>query len=76
MTESPFAEPRHVADPKQCTFYHSMNLPGFGEVHGNFDLPIEFPGIGCVDTILYAGLLVEQFFHRLGLHRLAAAPNQ
>jgi SAM-dependent methyltransferase len=33
-----FAAPRHVADLSDCFFYHTMTLPGFGEVRGHWDL--------------------------------------
>jgi hypothetical protein len=34
----PFAAPRHVEDPSQCWFYHTMDLPGIGTVDGQWDL--------------------------------------
>jgi SAM-dependent methyltransferase len=33
-----FAEPQHIADLSDCWFYHSMDLPGIGEVRGQWDL--------------------------------------
>jgi SAM-dependent methyltransferase len=30
--------PRHVDSPAGCFFYHTMDLPGFGEVRGHWDL--------------------------------------
>jgi SAM-dependent methyltransferase len=39
MTESPrFAAPRHVERIEDCYFYHTMDVPGFGTVHGHWDL--------------------------------------
>jgi hypothetical protein len=35
---APYAAPRHVADARDCIFYHSMDLPGVGAVEGLFDL--------------------------------------
>ena len=32
------AQPRHVENPDDCFFYHTMDLPGFGEVRGHWDL--------------------------------------
>jgi Methyltransferase domain len=43
---APYAAPRHVADPRDCAFYHSMDLPGHGSVEGLFDLR------GAVDEYL------------------------
>lgn len=34
----PFAEPRHVTNLSECSFYHTMELPGFGVVQGEWDL--------------------------------------
>jgi hypothetical protein len=39
----PFASPRLVERIEDCYFYHSMDLPGHGEVKGEWDLR---PGIG------------------------------
>ena len=39
-------------------------------VHGDFDLPVEFPGVVQLDLVLDLGLLVEQFFHFVGLDRI------
>jgi SAM-dependent methyltransferase len=32
------AQPRHVESLADCFFYHTMDLPGFGEVRGHWDL--------------------------------------
>lgn len=33
-----YAQPRHVPSIADCTFYHTMNLPGHGTVEGHWDL--------------------------------------
>lgn len=38
MSESIWAEPRHVASVEDCYFYHTMDIPGHGLVHGEWDL--------------------------------------
>ena len=44
------AEPREIASPDDCFFYHTMDLPGFGEVQGHWDLRGRFNEyIGGVD---------------------------
>jgi hypothetical protein len=46
-----FAEARYVADPSDCFFYHTMTLPGFGEVRGHWDLRGRFDDyVGHVDV--------------------------
>jgi SAM-dependent methyltransferase len=46
-----FAEPRHVEDLSDCFFYHTMTLPGFGEVRGHWDLRGRFDDyVGHVDV--------------------------
>jgi SAM-dependent methyltransferase len=46
-----FAEPRYVDDFSDCFFYHTMTLPGFGEVRGHWDLRGRFDDyIGHVDV--------------------------
>ena len=37
-----FAAPRHVESPEGCFFYHTMELPGFGVLHGQWDLRGKF----------------------------------
>lgn len=53
MVDALYAEPREITDPEQCSYYHSMDIPGHGEVHGFFDLrssvdeylgPVDFTG--------------------------------
>jgi SAM-dependent methyltransferase len=45
-----FATPRHVDSRAGCFFYHTMDLPGFGEVRGHWDLRGRFKEyIGGVD---------------------------
>jgi O-methyltransferase len=36
--EAPFAAPRHFDGPENCEFYHTMEIPGLGLVHGQWDL--------------------------------------
>lgn len=38
-----YAPPRVVNDAKDCYFYHSMNIPGHGEVNGDWDLRQSMP---------------------------------
>ena len=46
-----FAEPRYVDDLSECFFYHTMTLPGLGEVRGHWDLRGRFDDyIGHVDV--------------------------
>ena len=46
----PFAEPRVVLDPKQCHFYHTIDLPG-GTVKGPWDMRGRFRDyVGGVDV--------------------------
>jgi SAM-dependent methyltransferase len=43
-------QPRYVESPSDCFFYHTMELPGFGEVRGHWDLRDRFKEyIGGVD---------------------------
>jgi hypothetical protein len=34
----PFAPPRHVTDLGDCYFYHTVDLPGYGTIPGEWDL--------------------------------------
>ncbi len=44
------AQPRHVDSLSECFFYHTMELPGLGEVRGHWDLRSRFKDyIGGVD---------------------------
>lgn len=36
--EIPYVEPRRVTDIRECSFYHTMDLPGHGTVPGVWDL--------------------------------------
>ncbi len=38
MSDPVFATPKSVQDVAECVFYHTMDLPGVGEVQGQFDL--------------------------------------
>jgi SAM-dependent methyltransferase len=47
-----FANPRYVDSLDDCFFYHTMNLPEFGEVHGQWDLRGRFDDyIGNVNVV-------------------------
>ena len=37
-----YADPRVITDQRECFFYHSMDLPGVGEVKGQWDLRGDF----------------------------------
>ena len=37
-----YARPRHVESPEGCFFYHTVELPGLGVVHGQWDLRGKF----------------------------------
>jgi SAM-dependent methyltransferase len=46
---SMLAKPRHIHNLSDCFFYHTMELPGFGEVRGQWDLRGRFEDyVGCV----------------------------
>jgi SAM-dependent methyltransferase len=46
-----FAEPRYVDHLSDCFFYHTMTLPGFGEVRGHWDLRGRFDDyVGHLDV--------------------------
>jgi len=46
-----FATPRYLDDLRDCFFYHTMTLPGFGEVRGHWDLRGRFHDyVGNVDV--------------------------
>ena len=46
-----FAQPRHVESPEGCFFYHTVELPTFGVVHGQWDLRGKFEEyVGGVDV--------------------------
>jgi SAM-dependent methyltransferase len=58
--------PRSVADPAQCLFYHSMDVPGHGPVEGQWDLRhgvdqylgrVQFPGKRVLDVGAASGYL-------------------
>jgi SAM-dependent methyltransferase len=36
--EDIYAQPRHVEDLSECYFYHTIDLPGYGVQHGEWDL--------------------------------------
>ena len=41
-SKSPLVTPRVVTDLSDCYFYHTMDLPGFGQVDGHWDLRGKF----------------------------------
>jgi len=46
-----FAKPRRVESPEGCFFYHTVELPAFGVVHGQWDLRGKFEEyVGGVDV--------------------------
>jgi len=38
MTDAIWAQPRDITDLEDCYFYHTMDIPGFGTVEGEWDL--------------------------------------
>jgi SAM-dependent methyltransferase len=59
-------EPRHVEKLDDCFFYHTMELPGFGEVRGHWDLRgrfneyiggVELAGKSVIDVGAATGFL-------------------
>jgi hypothetical protein len=61
-----YATPQHVTDPSQCAFYHTMDLPQIGTVHGDWDLRdtiddylghFDFTGKRCLDIGAAGGFL-------------------
>ncbi|HEY3040776.1 MAG TPA: class I SAM-dependent methyltransferase [Pyrinomonadaceae bacterium] len=59
-------EPRHVEKLDDCFFYHTMDLPGFGEVRGHWDLRgrfneyiggVELAGKSVIDVGAATGFL-------------------
>jgi hypothetical protein len=38
MGKAIWAEPRDITDLDDCYFYHTMEIPGYGIVHGEWDL--------------------------------------
>jgi SAM-dependent methyltransferase len=50
-SEIQFAEPRYVDSLDDCFFYHTMDVPTFGDVHGHWDLRGRFDDyVGGVDV--------------------------
>lgn len=46
-----YEQPRYVESLDECFFYHTMELPSFGEVHGHWDLRGRFDDyVGGVDV--------------------------
>src|SRR5271163_483658 len=38
QTQSIYAQPRSVTDPESCFFYHTIDIPGYGTLKGEWDL--------------------------------------
>jgi SAM-dependent methyltransferase len=60
------AEPRYIDKLEDCFFYHTMDLPGFGEVKGHWDLRgrfdeyiggVDLPGKSVIDIGTATGFL-------------------
>ena len=68
-----YAVPREVASQKDCRFYHSMTLPGVGEITGDWDLRptieqyfggVEFGGKRALDVGTASGFLTWEMEKR------------
>ena len=73
MTSEIFLEPRIVSGPEECTFYHTLDLPGFGLQHGNWDLrrridrylsPVDFRNRRVLEVGASDGYLVVELEKR------------
>jgi hypothetical protein len=38
QSQSIYAQPRSVTDPQSCYFYHTIDIPGYGSMKGEWDL--------------------------------------
>ncbi|MDQ1367124.1 MAG: hypothetical protein QOE57_3166 [Acidimicrobiaceae bacterium] len=70
---SPYAEPRAVAGVEDCIFYHTMDLPRVGLVHGQWDLRpapgdylghVDFSGKRALDVGTASGFLCFEMERR------------
>src|SRR5262249_55575765 len=61
-----YARPLEVAGPEECAFYHTMDIPGVGTVHGSWDLRgrldeylggVEFKGKRVLELGTASGIL-------------------
>jgi Methyltransferase domain len=61
-----YVSPRVVTDPNDCRWYHTMDLPEIGTVHGQWDLrptmddylgQFDFTGLRCLDIGTASGAL-------------------
>src|SRR6266849_6130724 len=61
-----YAQPRVVTDLTNCYFYHTMSLPGIGNIQGNWDLNpnlknylgnVNFTGTRVLDVGCASGIL-------------------
>jgi SAM-dependent methyltransferase len=66
IKEIKMVQPRHVEDLDDCFFYHTMDLPGVGEVRGHWDLRgrfkeyvggVELAGKSVIDVGAATGFL-------------------
>ena len=71
--DSPYAFPQFVTDPLVCDWYHTMDLPGIGTVHGEWDLRptiddylghFDFRGRRCLDIGTGSGFLTFEMERR------------
>jgi SAM-dependent methyltransferase len=68
-----YAPPQHVTDPGECSWYHTMDLPGLGTMHGSWDLRatidaylgnFDFRGKRCLDIGTSSGYLTFEMERR------------
>ncbi len=65
-TEDIYAAPRQISNLEQCFFYHTMDIPGYGHVEGEWDLRgnehaylgnVDFKGKRVLEIGVASGLL-------------------
>ena len=70
---SPYAAAKSVTDPKDCIFYHTMELPGMGLIEGSWDLrpgieeylgKVDFSGKRALDVGTASGFLCWEMERR------------
>ena len=70
---SPYAAATSVTDPKDCIFYHTMELPGMGLIEGSWDLrpgiddylgKVDFGGKRALDVGTASGFLCWEMERR------------
>lgn len=76
MANIKYASPVHVNELSQCAFYHTMDLPGMGEIKGPWDLRknvnsylgnVDFEGKTCLDIGTASGYLSFEMEKRGGI---------